>query len=170
MSEKPVWFLDIDGVINSWPKPPEDTGWEFKNVTILGYSIWYTPELIEWIDRLHESGDVEVRWLTTWEHRANDSFAPEVGFRNRFKVHENPHPHSYGGGPGWWKADVVEMFRQSHPDTPIIWTDDDISFYQGFAGRALGPDADAVVICPVSNEGLTADHLDLIAEFAEEFR
>lgn len=161
---KPVWFLDIDGVINSWPKPPEQTDWEFKNVEILGYPIWYAPELIESIDRLHESGDVEVRWLTTWEHRANEAFAPGVGLRNRFEVHENPWR---GFGPGWWKADVVENFRQSNPGTPIIWTDDDISLYQSFAGRAVGPEVDAMVICPISNEGLTAQHIDLISEFAK---
>lgn len=166
---RPVWFLDIDGVINSWPKPPEDTTWGFKNVEILGYSIWYAPELIEFIDQIHFSGGAEVRWLTTWEHRANDHFAPAVGLSNRFEVHENPYAWRFGdSGPGWWKADVVERFRQENPDTPIIWTDDDISYYQSFAGRALGPDAEAVVICPLSNEGLTAYHLDLISGFAAD--
>src|SRR5689334_3933257 len=108
---KIVWFLDIDGVINSFPAPPEVTDWKYENKIILGYSIWYAPELIKFIDDIHDSGKVEVRWLTTWEHRANENFAPEVGFRNRFEVEDRDYAY---GDFAWWKADNVAKFRQKN--------------------------------------------------------
>jgi len=159
---KIVWFLDIDGVINSFPTPPQVTQWNFQNKTILGYSIWYAPELIAFIDSVHESGQVEVRWLTTWEHRANDDFAPSVGFRNRFEVEERQHAY---GDYSWWKADQVAKFRQANPDTAIIWSDDDILFYPEAVNRALSGAEEVLALCPATNEGLNQVSLDDIVEF-----
>jgi hypothetical protein len=162
---KVTWFLDIDGVLNAFPDPPTDGKLEWKNERIAGFSIWYSPTVIDFINSAVESGLVEVRWLTTWEHMANADFAPAVGLKGPWEVMERK--GTYPDISGWWKADLLQAWRKDNPDAPVIWTDDDITFFLGddkekvleLAGR------NSMVVCPFTSVGLDSYALEKIGYF-----
>lgn len=133
---KPVWLMDVDGVINDW-RPPLAEGW-VRFPTAHGFEMTFDPTLLERIVSLHTSGAVEVKWLTTWCHDANEMLRENFGFpedlyvlgydhyvdtriamrfpngsKNWFKYH-------------WWKLRTVDDFVSEFPDKRIIWTDDEI--------------------------------------------
>lgn len=159
---KPVWFLDIDGVINSWPTPPEESPWEFQKKYINGYPIWWANEVVEFINATH-SDRAEIQWLTTWETDANVHFAPGVGITHRFEVQ----PRTYEGWDRWWKAERMQMFREANPDTPIIWTDDEIYDYLEVRSVKALVGENALVINPWHYMGLTSESLKMIDEFID---
>lgn len=120
---KPIWLLDMDGVLNAhgegWPVLQEWNDWTL--FTARGFPIRYSPTMVARIRALHETGRVEVRWLTTWGHWANTDL-PELGFPE-FEVAAEPPFRDHGG---WWKFPVArDLFDQGHA---LIWTDDDLAF------------------------------------------
>src|SRR5262249_22069995 len=65
--ERPVWLLDVDGVINAgspgWGGAPRtgnaySSGMEFR--------IRWAPPLVARIRALHDRGAAEIRWCSTW--------------------------------------------------------------------------------------------------------
>jgi hypothetical protein len=67
VTDPPVWLLDVDGVINirksPWGSAPHN-GRAYDNGT--EWKMRWAPQLITRIRALHKSGEVEVRWCTTW--------------------------------------------------------------------------------------------------------
>ena len=72
----PIWFLDIDGVVNAagLDLPPHLVR---TDATTAGttWPIHYSPQVVEFINMVHRGGLAEVRWLTTWGQDARMSFA-----------------------------------------------------------------------------------------------
>ena len=58
----PLLLLDVDGVLNAmrWELPP---GWE--QGVFNGYVLSWDPTITARLRDLHESGRVEIQWLTT---------------------------------------------------------------------------------------------------------
>ena len=118
----PIWFLDIDGVVNAISDaiPPG-----YRRTTALtmgrGWRIVYSPDVVDFINFAHRQRLAEVRWLTTWEQDAHRELAPTVGL-DAFPAYDIPDADSPSG---WWKADVVAL-SVAEEKRPIIWTDDDL--------------------------------------------
>ncbi len=116
---RPIWFLDIDGVINALESDHDD---RFVSTTAwtqdIEWPIRYRPSVVDFINEVHRAGLVEIRWLTTWEHDAGKSLAPAVGLDdfNAYLMTDNAL---------WWKADIVAQSMRKE-GRPIIWTDDEI--------------------------------------------
>jgi len=76
--ERPLILLDVDGVINDIEYVGLGTdAWETHSFQSHGYTLLvpsYMPELIRTLCRV-----AEVRWCTTWRHRANDEIAEFLG-------------------------------------------------------------------------------------------
>jgi len=76
--ERPLILLDVDGVINDIEYVGLGTdAWETHSFKSHGYTLLvpgYMPELIRTLCRV-----AEVRWCTTWRHRANDEIAEFLG-------------------------------------------------------------------------------------------
>lgn len=163
MIVRPIWLLDIDGVINAVMDPAKIPDDHTRLVTDR-YSIVYRQVVVDRIALLHKWGRVEVRWLTTWL----DS-APELGDRiglPRFAVE--------GRGdwlreePGsWWKSVTAQRISEANPDSPLIWTDDDL---EGAADRGevewlADRTAPTLALSPNWRTGLSDAFLDRIEAF-----
>jgi len=144
--QRPLWLLDVDGVLNAVAKRP-DRGvwrdWKHGHAAADGveWPIWFSPTVTGTVARLHESGLVEVRWLTTWGANANGGLRELLGLPELAVAGEPPHvtgdhgADSHGeavareesdGKVGWWKLEAVRRMLPDEPERPVIWTDDDL--------------------------------------------
>ena len=193
MSAPPLWFLDVDGVLNAVPRrrsgAPESDVWDdwtsgSATADGMAWPIWFSPELMAGIASLHRARLVDVQWLTTWGHEANDELRQLLRlpvFTVAGTSPDRPAPDdaaatTHGAVTGraapdpltgtWWKFDVVRVIVAGHPGRRIVWTDDDL--------RAV-PDAEdwmrehttCLLIAPDLHEGLTPAHLEAIRRFSE---
>lgn len=181
---RPVWLLDIDGVLNAttsrsfpshvWPR------YTWRQFTAMGNSREWTLKVaqpvVDFVQEVHDSGLVEIRWHTTWQHAAQN-VAKELGLPE-FPVHEAPEytPTAWEGSTvgEWWKLPGAWRVIGSEPGDegrPLVWTDDDIGFMttkeQLAALRAAGK---VLLVEPGSKEGLVKKHLTKIREFIEMFK
>lgn len=165
MTSTPIWFLDIDGVVNAIADgiPP---GYQRTTAITLGrgWRIVYSPEVVDFINLANREGFAEVRWLTTWEQDAHRSLAPKVGLEI-FPAYDIPDDDSPSG---WWKADVVAASIEEE-GRPFVWTDDDleiddVDFLRDRDQRSALP------IATVPAVGLSRDDLSRITAFLIEHR
>jgi len=162
MSDKPIWFLDVDGVVNALPKHGNASE-GYQQTTILGFPIKYRPEVIEFINRIHRDGLAEVHWLTTWGADARYHFAKAVGLDDFEHAHE---PAQSGSQerivwlPTWWKLQVIKSVAQGRR---FVFTDDDLGaditrLIRDFAN-------DTLLLTPCSEVGLDDEQLEHIDKF-----
>ena len=162
----PIWFLDIDGVINSIGVPMPDSGvnpnsYEKIDVSMTNGVTWpivYSRTLVGFINELNRTGLVEVHWLTTWQQEARLAFAPAVGLDRFFAYDEVLDLRTT-----CWKEAVVRETLAS-TDRPYLWTDDDL---ERPIREAMMRDfsRDCLMIRPSFNPGLNDEHLDDIRSF-----
>jgi len=152
---KPVWLLDVDGVINlfddavkAWP--------DVERFTCLGFQITWSPTLMRRIRAVHDAGFAEVRWLTTWEDLANEHLTgpfslPELAVAGRRPSHDSLR--------SWWKLPHAQAVYEA--GVRVIWTDDDIAFASDAKAwlDEVGPER-MTAVSP--RGGLLPEHLDLI--------
>lgn len=182
--ERPIWLLDVDGVLNAATATPDESAWP----------VWRTGEAIaaggEWpitwaepvadaITRIHGTGLVDILWLTTWEDAANESLGPLLGLPE-LPVASRVRPEGSGEGAHgfvgtragarrpWWKFDVAERILDPEPLRPLIWTDDDLSWEPDARAWAEQRPSPTLLIAPATDVGLTAEHLAAIEEFCRE--
>lgn len=166
---KPLWLLDVDGVINALAshvvkarhKHP-DGQWLSKRLFPPGFDhglvvIW-DARVTRFIRDI--SSEVDVMWLTTWVDLAPTLLAPAIGLPD-FPV-LGAQDDVILSPKTWWK---LPLAQRASLDRDIIWTDDDLQFetparewLSGFPGRQLA-------IAPDYKRGLTPEHLDRIREF-----
>lgn len=176
---KPVWLLDVDGVINACSRElptnnhPEDT-WNSVHCAAMG-AIWpitWSTVVRDFLLDAHER--VEIRWHTTWQHDAQtiaDALSlpewevqPAPEFYSRHSMYGG-----WGGSPSsWWKMggalDVVNNEKR-----PLIWTDDDLSNFEVDRFLSLKTsDVPTILVTPDTTCGLTANQLRSISAFIEK--
>lgn len=171
----PIWLLDVDGVLNALPYRGESPGgWDdyqsFRCDTDGGfrYLITYSPTLMACIRALHESGAVEIRWLTTWGRGANFRLNKELGLPD-FTVAGEPDVLSgFAGAPNhrWWKFDDARRAHEAEPHRPIIWTDDDLSYVPDAHAWAVDKGFLAISTNPIT--GITPVDIARVVEFIDE--
>jgi len=156
----PIWFLDIDGVVNAAGVDlPEHLVRTEATTAGTTWPIHYSPEVVEFINMIHRAGLAEIRWLTTWGQDARSSFAPAVG------LDDFPAYDMYDS-EGWWKAEIVAA-SIAEEARPIIWTDDDINdddvaYFRDFAT------VPSAVIPPATEVGLTSSDLSAVLTFTQQ--
>lgn len=166
-------LLDVDGVLNAFPIwsghrpfPPATTGpntWpEYKIVTVDGFNICYAPALCEALLDIHTTGLAEVRWLTTWAHKANELLCEHFEFPN-FDVVAGP---DYDA-PHWWKLPHAQ--KALAEAGRLVWCDDDI--YADRDAQAWARSTENVLaIIPDHYVGLTPMNIADIREFCVEHK
>jgi hypothetical protein len=161
---KPVWLLDVDGVINAnrpgWHQVPhhgyatDSRGYRYK--------IRWAPGLVTQIKKLHAEDEVEIRWCTTW---CEDISEIEV-LLHMPKLTAEPVPCHLIEDTLQAKGEAA--LRVVRSGRPLIWTDDD----------AVPPDYDEIfwdwmreagqpylIIQPQARTGLSPEHIEKIREF-----
>lgn len=188
-TKRPVWLLDIDGVINAAVgtvgRPP---GQVWKPSDWIDAHVWGStqtaiqspPEprlwrivasrrVVEFIREVHESGRAEVRWHTTWQHdAANMALALELP---KFEVAEAPEFLEQGNTlvkRGWWKLPAALRVLRDE-GRPLVWTDDEIGYLEWKHMSALLAAGSVLPIAPQTSIGLTAKHLVQIDIFLDRY-
>ena len=162
-------FLDVDGVLNSYPVPePRFRREKRKAVRAWNYELHYRPHIVQLMERFVRRRHAQLVWLSTWSHLCTEEIEPKLGFTGRYAV--EPMPDSsfnyYADDPHtWWKAKAVERFLREHPDERAIWIDDDLvqpatleHFTVLFGERLL-------MIAPEYSKGLTEAHFKQMRRF-----
>lgn len=145
-----VWLLDVDGVINAskagWSAPPY-SGWAYANSD--SWRMRWSPQLIERIRKVHNTGRVEILWATTW-----------VGYTAQLeRLFKLPALLSAGAMSMSVEDKQTAALEVLDSGRRLIWTDDEAIPYSWFS------DHDRLLIRPRSNRGLRPEHLDLIDNF-----
>lgn len=151
---RPVWLLDVDGVINAtragWGSSPHHGTAHYRGV---GYTMRWSAIALQRIRHLHQQC-LEVRWCTTWCPEAPQLEAlfslPSLGCALT--------PEQASG------VDVdTHKQRAAHhvlhvEQRPLIWTDD-----QAIPSDAASFDTpNALLLSPNPSRGLRPEHLDYV--------
>lgn len=183
--EKPIWFLDIDGVVNALPRNGKGDRDEFSKTDVVVfdqdtgiptvYPIHYRPNVVDFINRVHRQGLAEIQWLTTWG-RSAQMFAHAVGIDVFGHTMAPPGtwwhvPAQFGSleyvcwRPDWWKLQVIR-------DTPnianrrFVFTDDDLGReVKAIIRTEVAPKENSLLITPHPTYGLNNQMLMLIDSF-----
>lgn len=177
MLRKPIWFCDVDGVINAVAKLDKThfknyTDW--KTVVVNGYTICYAEEVVDFMNRM--SNRVDIKMLTTWKYDSMTMLAPAIGLRTDLEVIDvpgvwSPLSMSIERESRWWKLNAIMDNINSPDGADFIWTDDDIgSTDRNYVKRmAEFEGLESLVITPHMGLGLEPEHLRRMEAFAEAF-
>lgn len=172
----PTWFLDVDGVVNIFPKgtPPKNVqrgeASPFSPTPYAGevmFPITWRTDIIERMVSMHEEKIVELRWLTTWGYGANYGLQDLIGLPRLEVVADPEHePFRTMGWHTWWKAEAVRRYRAEHGLKKFVWTDDDLAAQQKSVADIIAwDDVDMMLVSPEEHRGITHEHLDEIEKF-----
>lgn len=166
---RPVWFLDVDGVLNAVRHPVDEDG--YRRIDVPGpwgrsWGIVHSPAIVARVGRLARDGSASVHWLTTWMDYAARFLAPRLGLPELPVAGESSLGLALPEGPlGWWKAHAVDRYLAGHPGVPLVWTDDDLDDGTALALGAAHPGTPTLLIAPSPLTGLTPGDLDRVEEF-----
>src|SRR3954471_5917854 len=123
-SDVPILLLDVDGVLSAaCVDLPE--GW--KRGVFNGFVLTWNPTVTARLRELHESGRVEIQWLTTWTTEADRLLAeamglpPCLGDPARGDWAPAGFAGVFGGRSGWWKLPTARAVAEAEPDRRIVW-------------------------------------------------
>ena len=161
----PVLLLDVDGVLNAmrWELPP---GWQ--RGVFNGYALSWDPTVTARLRRLHESGRVEIQWLTTWAENADRLLAEPLGLPRGLRDRSGGRAAPTGfagrvaGRAGWWKLAAAREAAEEDPGRRIVWIDDDLAEQAAETGDWLAAHSHVLVIAPDLRVGLTHAQLDAV--------
>jgi Swiss Army Knife RNA repair-like protein len=165
MSPAPILLLDVDGVLNAALIDLPD-GW--RRGTFNGFVLSWDPTITARLRALHESGRVEIQWLTTWTTDADRLLAEPMELPRGLTTHspDDSAPTGFlgplGGRSGWWKLALARKVAEAEPDRRIVWIDDDLAKQAEDTGEWLAAHPHVLVIAPNLFTGLTHEQLDAI--------
>jgi hypothetical protein len=167
----PVLLLDVDGVLNAVRRDLPG-GW--RRGTYNGYVLSWDPTVTARLRELHESGRVELQWLTTWTELADSLLADPMGLPRGLRTHSRDDvlPTGFGGErrgvPGWWKLAAARAVADAEPERRIVWIDDDLAEQAADTGEWLAANARVLVVAPAFTAGLTHAELDRVEAWLAE--
>lgn len=163
-STKPIWLLDIDGVLNAltdrdtlehphWTdlvKKPVRTSFDVE------YDLVMSTTVVNFVKDQAAAG-TDIQWATTWQSDANMFVAPAFGL-----------PVLPVGAEALGMSDYHYKERAAlaaiDAGRPLIWTDDD-AIRRVVRMEIEESDVPHLLIEPDPRLGLTPAHLDAIAAF-----
>ena len=164
--DRPIWLLDVDGVINAngwtrresdfWPK--ESVRHELISLNQWQrYHIFVAEGLIEFINEMQGSGKVEIVWATTWLDQANTHLAPAFGLP-LLEVGARPIGTDDGNYKHRAAREAIAAGRS------VIWTDD-VEINDVMREEFLASGLRHLLIAPDEVYGLTPADCAKIREF-----
>jgi hypothetical protein len=161
----PVLLLDVDGVLNARRRDPPE---EWRQGRFSGYRFAWDPTVTARLRRLHESGRVEIQWLTTWAEDADRLLAEPLGIPRGLRTHARPGvgPTGYSGRlpvlTRWWKLARARELAETEPGRRIVWVDDHLTQRATDTAEWLSTHPHVLVVSPDRYQGLTHADLDEI--------
>jgi HAD domain in Swiss Army Knife RNA repair proteins len=161
----PILLLDVDGVLNA-ARTDLPEGW--KQGVFNGFLLSWDPTITARLRDLHESGRVEIHWLTTWTTNADRLLAEPMGLPRGLQTHDRSDAAPMGflgplaGRSGWWKLAAAREVAEAEPDRRIVWIDDDLAQQAADTGEWLAAHQHVLVVAPDLFTGLTHEQLDQI--------
>lgn len=122
--DKPIIFLDIDGVLNA--HYPRGERASVFIPTINHPDKHFSKTVVAHLNSIHRRSAAEIRWLTAWEGEAVTIFAPSVGL-DKFK--ESFHLPDCAVWP-YTKRFFVSQALNLEPNRSIIWIDDEATLLE----------------------------------------
>lgn len=164
-------FLDVDGVLNSYPVPRLRFFKERRRKAhAWAFELHYRPRIIRALDRLVETHAVDIVWLSTWSYRCTDELEPALGFRHTFDVVPMPDDsfNRFAGDPQvWWKAIHMTAWLDEDDTRRAVWIDDDLAAPRTHAHfDGTYPDR-LLMVAPQFTDGLTFRQLRAIRAFLD---
>ena len=164
MTPPPVLLLDVDGVLNA-VRPDLPEGWQRGRFN--GYVLSWDPTVVARLRAMHESGRVELQWLTTWTEMADRLLADPLQLPRGLRTHSRELlPTGYGGAlgaaSGWWKLAAAQGVAEAEPGRRIVWVDDDLTDQAADTSEWLAANGQVLVVAPDYQRGLTHEELDRI--------
>src|SRR3954452_11755653 len=117
-TDVPILLLDVDGVLNA-ARLDLPEGWQ--RGTYNGFVLSWDPTVTARLRELHESGRVELEWLTTWTENADKLLAEPMGLPRGLRTHsrEDSLPTGFEGElrgiSGWWKLAAARAVAEAEP-------------------------------------------------------
>jgi len=160
LPNQPVILLDVDGVINMGGRNSCLKSWDDRESTYVnGFQIQFSPTVVERINRWNSKA--EVRWLTTWDEKAQNMLAPALKL-DHFPLARDPYRC-------WGKLYTADKTAEEvGPDRLIIWIDDELTSwvkYDRDHQNILCLRKNTVLVSP--GDGLRPEHLDYIDKILE---
>jgi hypothetical protein len=179
MNRRPVWLLDIDGVVNAISVDPDPAVWPADcwvraaaTCTGVEWPLLAAGPVLDFVRAVHRTGLAEIRWHTTWQHEA-------VGVSRALDLPEFPVQvapefrtvQAVGGatpvGAAWWKLPAAERVV-AEEGRALLWTDDDCEFQlDGWTGEehALRRTPSVLIVAPRTHVGLAPQDLRAMDAF-----
>lgn len=162
-------FLDVDGVLNSYPvEEPRFKRERRRSVAAWRYRLHFRPKIVRGLEALVDARLADIVWLSTWSARCRTEIEPALSFRHSYPTIDMPDDsfNRYANDPRtWWKARAVERWLAEHPHDRAVWIDDDLAapktgafFREKYGNRLL-------LVAPEFARGLDEDHLAAIRDF-----
>jgi hypothetical protein len=194
-AEPPLLLLDVDGVVNALGDELDPAVWSdwrtgWAEADGRRWQIRWSPSVVQRLRDWHDTGAVELQWLTTWGHDANGELrallelpelavagtydedpdalgSPDAGVDGRSHAAVAPAaPDPLSGH--WWKYDVVQRVRRRHPGRLVLWVDDELHRPDLSFRRWAEAQADVVAVGPDPACGLSPRDLDRVAGLLTE--
>jgi hypothetical protein len=170
---RPVWLLDIDGVVNALSRKPVAGSFpadqwvqclvrtELPGVGPAAFPILAAKPVLDFVAAVQATGKVDIRWHSTWREAAITDLAPSLGLPE-LPISVAPEWANHHAIIPWWKQAAAE--RVLAAGRLLVWTDDDINMFRMDLG-AFERRADALLIAPDPEVGLTQPDLEEISRF-----
>lgn len=166
MTDGPLLFIDVDGVISTYgfagnendPRPASEVvNGSFHNVDGIFHHIG------DGMDRRIRAllPHFESVWATGWGDRANDHLVHILGLPGELEVVDFAVAPSLDGS-GHWKLDAL---TERAGDKPAAWIDD--GHNEACERWAASRSAPTLLISTDPYEGLTDEHVDELIEWAD---
>jgi hypothetical protein len=190
--EKPLWLLDVDGVLNAvnviedLQALEQDTNWPDYQVGRADggrrpghtFQIIWSPTLVKRMVVLVEADLVEIRWLTTWEGRAQTEIAPLLGLphfelagERNFEAEYRAYSDRANVGDYWWKFPIARAAVEDTPQRALIWSDDDLPAIpeasEWARERWKNGGGQACLVSPRFDLGISPRQMEAIEQFIE---
>jgi hypothetical protein len=160
LSQRPILFVDVDGVISLFGFAPGDATLPGPLHWIDGIAHCIPDDVGMRLVRLAET--FELVWATGWEERANEHLPFLLGlpFRDLPCL-------TFDGratfGSAHWKVDAIDEYARTRP---AAWIDDNLD--ETCHAWAEGRTAPTLLVETSSAEGITDEHVDLLLAWAHE--
>ena len=158
MDDRPILFLDVDGVLSLFGFPPDrPPPGAFHSIDGILHCIG--DRAVELLAKLGER--FELVWATGWEERANEKLLHVLQLGRELPF------LSFDGravfGSSHWKLDAIDEYAG---DRPAAWIDDFIDdACRAWAERRPAP---TLLLEAESALGLTEQHVDELLAWADE--